>query len=634
MIGFRALSLRRGSRLLFDNASFALHPGQKVGVTGANGAGKSSLFGLVLGDLHPDSGELTLPPDWVIAHVAQETSADARSALDYVLDGDAELREIQNELAQVDPDLEGIRYAQLFSRFESIGGYEANARASRLLRGLGFSPGQEERPVAEFSGGWRMRLNLAKALMCRSDLLLLDEPTNHLDLDAVLWLQEWLSTYPGTLLLISHDRDFLDEITDHIVHIENQTIKLYSGNYSSFEIRRAELLAQRQAAYDKQQREIAHIRSFVERFRAKATKARQAQSRLKALDRMELVAKAHVDSPFDFEFYTPQKLPSPLLRFDDVSVGYAGRSILSGIDLTLAPGDRVGLLGANGAGKSTLIKALSGALPLSSGQRIEAQDLRLGYFAQHQIEQLRMDQSPLQHLQRLDPKATEKDLRNFLGGFDFQGETALSGIAPFSGGEKARLALALLIYQRPNLLLLDEPTNHLDLEMRYALSRALQDYEGALVVVSHDRYLLRTVADDFWWVSDGSLMHFEGDLDDYRRQLALKQAGGIESTQPEDEKLAGSRKDQRRLSAERRQQLRPLQQKLNETEARLEHLQKQRQRIETQLADAALYEPQAKERLQAVLLEKASADREWSEAEHAWMDACEALEAAEKSLAA
>jgi ATP-binding cassette subfamily F protein 3 len=631
MIRFQSLSLRRGTRLLFDGADLTVNPGDKVGLTGANGAGKSSLFGLFLGELQADAGTLSWPPGWTVAHVAQETDASSRPAIEYVLDGDRELREIENRLAQAEQDHDGVAAARLHDRLDQIGGYQARARAAKLMSGLGFDPGAEVRPVAEFSGGWRMRLNLAQALMCRSDLLLLDEPTNHLDLDAVIWLQDWLAGYPGTLLLISHDRDVLDAVTDHIIHIENQKLTLYTGNYSAFELRRAELLAQRQAAFDKQQREIAHIRSFVDRFRAKATKARQAQSRLKALDRMELIAKAHADSPFDFELREPAKLPQPLLVLDRVSAGYGERALLSGVSLTLAPGDRIGLLGANGAGKSTLMKTLAGALPLLAGGRIEAQDLALGYFAQHQLEQLDPDQTPLWHLQQLDRKASDKELRNFLGGFGFQGDRALDPVAPFSGGEKARLALALLVYRRPNLLLLDEPTNHLDLEMRFALSRALQDYSGALVVVSHDRHVLRTVADTFWYVDDGRLSEFDGDLDDYRQLLAVRRAAGDSG---ESAKAGISRKDQRRADAGRRQQLRPLQQALAAAERQLDRLHQRQRQIETELTDQDLYGNEGKIRLKSLLLEKAQLERELEAAETHWLEAGEALEQAEKQHAA
>jgi ATP-binding cassette subfamily F protein 3 len=634
MISFKALALRRGPRLLFDEVSFAINPGEKVGVTGANGAGKSSLFALFLNNLHADSGEVTWPPNWTVAHVAQETDSSPRPAIEYVLDGDQELRQLQTQLEATNIDHDGLEYAELHMHWEAIGGYTARARAAKLLSGLGFQAGDEDRPVKEFSGGWRMRLNLAQALMCRSDLLLLDEPTNHLDLDAVIWLQEWLAAYEGTLLLISHDRDVLDEVTDHIVHIENQKVSLYTGNYTAFEVRRAEMLAQRQAAYEKQQREMAHIQSFVDRFRAKATKARQAQSRIKALARMELIAKAQADSPFDFEFREPAKMPQPLLQLDEGVIGYSNHALLSGIRLSLAPGDRIGLLGANGAGKSTLIKTLAGSLPLLEGKRTPAQDLTLGYFAQHQLEQLIPDETPLRHLQRLDAKASDKDLRNFLGGFGFQGDRALDPVGPFSGGEKARLALALLVYQRPNLLLLDEPTNHLDLEMRFALSRALQDFEGALVVVSHDRYLLRTVADTFWYVGDGQIHAFEGDLDDYRKLLSERRNAASASPDGGDKPATTSRKDQRRQDAERRQQLRPLQQALNRAEQKLLGVEAKRQELEAALADPMLYESESKPQLQALLREKAALEKDLQVAEAAWMEASEALEEAERQAAA
>ncbi len=633
MISFQSLALRRGTRLLFEEVNFTIYAGQKVGVTGANGAGKSSLFGLLLGNLHPDHGAINLPPNLVIAHVAQETTADSRAAIEYVLDGDREYRLIQDELDHEEAGADGMRHAHLHAQFEAIGGYDAKARAARLMNGLGFNPSDENRAVAEFSGGWRVRLNLAQALMCRSDLLLLDEPTNHLDLDAVIWLQEWLSNYPGTLLLISHDRDFLDDITNQIVNIENQTVTLYTGNYTDFEKRRAEMLAQRQAAFEKQQREIAHIRSYIDRFRAQATKARQAQSRIKALARMELISQAHADSPFDFEFLPPPKMPRPLLRLAEASVGYNDKPIVENIELSLSPGDRIGLLGANGAGKSTLIKTLAGVLPLCGGERVCAQDLRLGYFAQHQIEQLTMDESPLWHLQRLDARATEKDLRGFLGGFDFQGDKALESIEPFSGGEKARLALALLIYQRPNLLLLDEPTNHLDLEMRFALSRALQDFEGALVVVSHDRYLLRTVADDFWLVAEGRAGSYDGDLEDYRKLLGEGRNKKNGVNDPDSAKpTANSRKDQRRQDAGKRQQLRPFQQAVSKAEAVLDNLLKASEAIEKRLADPSIYDPSNKDRLQTLLQDKAKIKRETDEAELAWLEAGESLESAEKAL--
>jgi ATP-binding cassette subfamily F protein 3 len=632
MINFKSVALRRGVRLLFEDATFTIHQGEKVGITGANGAGKSSLFDILLGRLQPETGEVSMPPGLVIAHVAQETPATDRSALDYVMDGDRELRDIQAALAEAEAANDGLHLATLHTRFEAVGGYEAPARAARLLHGLGFAPGEETRAVASFSGGWRMRLNVAQALMCRSDLLLLDEPTNHLDLDAVIWLQEWLSGYTGTLLLVSHDRDFLDDLADHILNIENRVPTLYTGNYSDFETRRAEALAQQQAAYERQQRELQRIQSFVDRFRAQATKARQVQSRIKALDRMALIAQAQADSPLQFRFLPPEKSPSPLIKLDQAAAGYGGRPIFAGARLTINPGDRLGLLGPNGAGKSTLVKLLAGALPLLDGERVTAQDLRIGYFAQHQLEQLRPEESALWHFQKLDPKATEKDLRAFIGGFGFHGDQALVPIAPFSGGEKSRLALALLIYQRPNLLLLDEPTNHLDLATRDALSLALQEYPGALVLVSHDRYLLRAVADDLWLVADGSVAPFDGDLEDYRAWLSVRRSR--RDAPADGARPVESRKDQRRSDADRRRQLRPFQQAQQKAEAELEKLSARRQSLTEALADPTLYEAGAKPRLQKLLLEQAELGKALEQAETAWLTASEALETATADLAA
>lgn len=629
MINARSVSLRRGARVLFEDATFSLNKGDRVGITGANGAGKSSFFELILGTLHPDAGELTLPPGLEIAHVAQETPAVDRTAIDYVLDGDRELRAIQAGIDEAETAGDGLRLAHLHAQLEQIGGYEANARAARLLNGLGFSPGQERRGVTEFSGGWRVRLNVAQALMCRSDVLLLDEPTNHLDLDAVIWLQDWLSSYPGTLLLVSHDRDFLDDLATHILHIEHGKVTLNTGNYSAFEIRRAEMLAQQQSSFQRQQRELQRIQGFVDRFRAQATKARQVQSRIKALDRMTLIAQAQADSPLEFSFSRPEKSPSPLLKLDAASAGYGDVPIITGVRLTINPGDRIGLLGPNGAGKSTFVKVLAGVLPTLSGERLAAQDLRIGYFAQHQLEQLDPDASPLRHLQRIDPKATEKELRGYLGGFGFRGDQALAVVAPFSGGEKSRLVLAMLIYQKPNLLLLDEPTNHLDLQTRDALSLALQDYEGALVVVSHDRYLLRTVADDLWLVAEGAAQPFDGDLDDYRAWLsehrqARERAGSSVATGEVD----ASRKPQRRGGADRRRQLRPLQSAVDKAEQAMNQWLAARQTLEAQLADPKCYQPDAKDRLQALLDERSRIAEAIALAENRWLEASEALETA------
>jgi ATP-binding cassette subfamily F protein 3 len=520
LIQFKNLTLARGAKILVEDASFQLHPGHKVGLTGANGAGKSSIFAMLRGELHAEKGDLEIPSSWVIAHVAQETPALQQPAIQFVLDGDEELRNIEHTLAEAEAQHKGELIAELHSRLTDIEGYSAKARAAELLSGLGFSQADLERPVAAFSGGWRVRLNLARALMCRSDLLLLDEPTNHLDLDAVIWLENWLQAYRGTLILISHDRDFLDAIVNHIAHVEQQRLTLYRGGYSDFERQRAEKLALQQAMFEKQQRKVEHLHSYIDRFKVQATKARQAQSRIKALERMEMISAAHVDSQFSFDFRAPMSAPEPLLVLTDVKAGYGEKVILNEVALTIRPRERIGLLGRNGAGKSTLIKLLAGELKPLSGTRVEGKDLNIGYFAQHQLEQLRPDESPLQHMMRLDPMTREQELLNYLGGFDFRGDMARSPCANFSGGEKSRLALALLIWTRPNLLLLDEPTNHLDLEMRHALTLALQEYEGGVVIVSHDRALLRATCDQFILVTDGKAQSFDGDLDDYAAWLA------------------------------------------------------------------------------------------------------------------
>ena len=635
MLRFDHLSLRRGTKLLFADANFPIHPGQRVGVTGANGTGKSSLFSLIRDEIHADGGDFHMPRDWVIAHVAQETPADSRAAIEYVLDGDSELREIERQLQAAEAQEQGERIATLHTKLDNIGGYSARSRAAQLIHGLGFKPGEEDNPVNSFSGGWRMRLNLAHALMCRSDLLLLDEPTNHLDLDAVIWLEEWLKSYQGTLLLISHDRDFLDAVTSHIAHIEQERITLYTGNYSAFERIRAERLANQQASYEKQQREIAHMHSFVERFRAKATKARQAQSRIKALERMELIAPAHVDSPFHFSFMKPDKTPHPLMVLEEAACGYGETEILSHIGMSLNPGDRIGLLGPNGAGKSTLIKLLADELPLIRGKRRNAQDLLIGYFAQHQLDQLNPQQSAIEHLMQLDPRASEQSLRNYIGGFGFSGERADAPVLPFSGGEKARLVLALLIYQRPNLLLLDEPTNHLDLEMRHALSQALQGFEGAMVIVSHDRHLLRTTTDTLLLVNDGQLDEFKGDLDDYPKWLADNRTAALRTendTLEVREHSAQARKDKKRIEAEKRQQLQPLKKALQTHEKELDRLSQKQSALEEQLADPTIYDAANKDLLKKLLAEKAEVDKTIAQTEESWLEVSEALEAAQQEI--
>ncbi len=630
MLNFSQLAVRRGPRLLFENVNFIIHSGQKVGLTGGNGTGKSTLFALIFNDVQADSGDFSMPPGLSIAHVAQHTPSTERSALEYALDGDTELREVQAALLLAEADDDGQKQAELHGRLEHIGGYEANSRAARLLHGLGFGIGEEDRPVSSFSGGWRMRLNLAQALMCRSDLLLLDEPTNHLDLDAVIWLEDWLKAYQGTLILISHDRDFLDKVVGHIAHVEQQGITLYTGNYTAFEGIRAERLANQSAAHAKQQREVAHMHSYVERFRAKASKAKQAQSRLKALARMEMIAPAHVDSPFHYAFRKPDALPDPLLSLDKASAGYGDTTIIDKVKLNLLPGDRIGLLGPNGAGKSTLVKLIAGEIEAQSGERKVAKDLNIGYFAQHQLEQLDPKASPLLHLQRLDKKTSDQKLRDFLGGFNFRGERVDEAVAPFSGGEKARLVLALLVWQKPNLLLLDEPTNHLDLEMRHAMNVALQGFEGALILVSHDRHLLRTVADRLLLVDAGGVRDFEEDLDTYpswlierRRQLMAEDVGPSHSM---GENSAANKKERKRLEAEKRKRLAPLRNREKKLEKQVDSLTEKKDRLEAKLAESEVYEAANKDTLKRLLQEQIEVIQALDAAEEDWMEVCEALE--------
>jgi ATP-binding cassette subfamily F protein 3 len=629
LLQFKNLTLARGVKVLVRGASFQLHPGHKVGLTGANGAGKSSLFAMLLGELQHESGELEMPPDWVMAHVAQETPALADAAIDFVLDGDRELRSVEQALQEAEHHHDGERLGELHARFGDIGGYTARSRAAALLHGLGFSDADMLRPVSDFSGGWRVRLNLARALMCRSDLLLLDEPTNHLDLDAVIWLENWLKDYRGTLLMISHDRDFLDAVVNHIAHIEQQQLTLYRGGYSDFERQRAEKLAQQQSLYERQQREVAHLQSYIDRFRAKATKARQAQSRIKALERMELISAAHVDSPFSFAFRKPQAAPDPLLVLDDVDAGYLDQPVLKQIKLTIRPGERIGLLGRNGAGKSTLIKLLASELQPMNGKRIEGKDLAIGYFAQHQLEQLRPDESPLQHMLRLDPQTREQEHRNYLGGFDFRSDMATTPCGGFSGGEKSRLALALLIWQQPNLLLLDEPTNHLDLEMRHALTMALQDYEGGMVLVSHDRALLRATCDRFILVADGKAEVFDGDIDDYRDWLARHEMAQKQAEKVVEEKSA-NKNERAQNKAERQARLaerRPLIKESEKLEAGMALWQKEKKQLDERLSDPALYMSADKTDLQNLLKRQAELAQSIARAEERWLALQEQLEA-------
>ncbi len=655
MIRFQQVSLTRGIKPLLENADLTLNPGEKIGLIGANGAGKSSLFALLRGELHADLGEVDFPARWRMAYVAQETPALERAAIEYAIDGDANLRKLEAELAQLESAphgaAEGVRIAELHTALADADAYTVRSRAEQLLTGLGFSGEQMQQPVASFSGGWRMRLNLAQALMCPSDLLLLDEPTNHLDLDAIIWLEDWLKRYPGTLVIISHDRDFLDGVVNVIVHIDDRKLKRYTGNYSAFERQRAAQLALTQAAYEKQARQRAHLQSFIDRFKAKATKARQAQSRMKMLAKMEELAPLRAAAEFSFEFREPASAPNPLLVMEDVAAGYrvdnpsdhtsVDKPIVSGINFSLQTGQRIGLLGVNGAGKSTLVKTIAGELtPLTGVVRL-GKGLVIGYFAQHQVEMLRHDESPLWHLSRIAPTTREQELRNFLGGFNFGGDMVTSKIAPFSGGEKARLALALIVWQRPNLLLLDEPTNHLDLETREALTMALAQFEGTLVLVSHDRHLLRATTDQFMIVADGRLQPFDGDLDDYRDWLFKTKLGKAETTPAAQPKAtfaasgqaAESREDRqerRRLEAEERQRLsalkKPIESRIKRLDEQMAKLHQRKTDVDGKLADPAIYDDANKEQLKALILDQAYLARELEQLETEWLEQQEALE--------
>ncbi len=673
MLSFNQVACRRDGVMLFDSVNFVLYAGQKVGLTGANGTGKSTLFSMILGRLEADEGELSLQQQVVVSHVAQETESSPRPALEYVIDGDAHLRACEAALESVGDD-DGMRHAELLSDYGMAGGYDAHARAGSLLNGLGFATPQHQWPVSNFSGGWRMRLNLAQALMSPSDLLLLDEPTNHLDLDAVFWLEQWLLQREGGLILISHDREFLDRITSHTVHIEHRKVTLYTGNYTAFEQMRASRLANQQSAFEKQEQKRAAMQSFVDRFRAKATKARQAQSRLKMLERMTTIGPAQIDSPFHFGFRKPDALPSPLVVMRKAAIGYDGVPWLRDISLTVHTGDRIGLLGANGAGKSTLIKALVGDLQALSGERTPAQKLAIGYFAQHQVDQLRDDHSPLQALLAIDRKLADSQARTYLGGFDFRGDQVMQSARTLSGGERARLALALIVYQRPNLLLLDEPTNHLDIAMRQALANALQGFEGALIVVSHDRTLLRSVVDDLWLVDSGSLEPFDDDLDGYarwlskRRQREAKSDGVVADVDSTAEKAPGSqsipvqglaaavdggggvgngqvanetatetltpadRKERKREAAALREQVRPLRVAMERAEKQLEKQMAELSRLRSELAANDLYTDQNRQRLAKLLSQEATLKSNVEQAETVLLESMQALEHAEGAV--
>ncbi|MYM66528.1 ATP-binding cassette domain-containing protein [Pseudoduganella sp. FT55W] len=666
MIRFNQVSLMRGVKPLLEQVDVTLNPGDKIGLIGANGAGKSSLFAMMRNELHPDAGDIDFPAKWRVAYVAQETPPLERAALDYAIDGDVNLRKLEAELARLESEPEsnenGIAMGEIYSALADADAYTVQSRGEQLLLGLGFSLDQMQQPVASFSGGWRMRLNLAQALMCPSDLLLLDEPTNHLDLDAIIWLEDWLKRYTGTLLIISHDRDFLDEIVNVIVHIDERKLKRYSGNYSAFERQRAAQMLLAAGAMEKQQRKRAHLESFIERFKAKASKARQAQSRMKALAKMEELAPLRAAAEFSFEFREPLNAPNPLLVMEDVNAGYRSenektgditeKTIVRDINFSLQIGQRIGLLGINGAGKSTLIKTIAGELTPLTGESTTGKGLNIGYFAQHQVEMLRHDESPLWHLAKIAPTTREQELRNFLGGFNFPGTMVTSPIAPFSGGEKARLALALIVWQRPNLLLLDEPTNHLDLETREALTEALAQFEGTLVVVSHDRHLLRATTDQFIIVADGKLQPFDGDLDDYKDWLfqtklgkgtdVLPAAGKDNKTEypvqspvapPKPAVVAAppASKEQKRKEAEDRQRLsaqrKPIEQKIKKLDEQIAKLTAKKADVDAQLGDESIYDAANKAKLKQLLADQTAITKELGDLEMEWLDLSEQLEA-------
>ena len=627
MIEIKNLTLQRGLKVLLDQAALSLAPGRRVGLIGKNGSGKSSLFALLKGEITADKGDVSIPKHWKTAAVAQETPALDISALDYVLQGDGELQLFQTALHEAEAKNDGMKQAEYHAKLEEIDAYSAPARAAKLLSGLGFSQEEHGRPVKSFSGGWRMRLNLAQALMCRADLLLLDEPTNHLDLETVLWLENHLSCLPCTQIIISHDRDFLNATTTQTVELSDQKLTLYGGNYDFYQAERARRLAQQQAAYLKQQAQIKHLQSFIDRFKAKATKAVQAQSRMKALDKLERIAPAHFDSGFSFEFDSPAHLPNPLLQLDKADLGYGGEPVLHGIDLSLESGARYGLLGVNGSGKSTFIKTLAGELNVLSGRIVRSDKLNIGYFAQHQLDTLRPDQSPLWHIQKLSPDVREQEIRNFLGSFNFVGDAALQKTEPFSGGEKARLALAMIVWQKPNLLLLDEPTNHLDLDMRHALTLALQSFQGALIVVSHDRSLLEATTDSFLLIEQGRLKTFDGDLEDYRRyRLAQENAAAAPAASAQSQ----NRKDAKRIEAQIRQEKarlgKPLQQKISQAEKEIAALSEIQTACEAFLAQEDAYSDANKTKLQQTLAQLAETKVKLEKQEENWLAWQEELE--------
>lgn len=627
MIQFDDVSLYRGIKLLFSEASFQIHAGYKIGVVGRNGCGKSSLFAMLKGELHSDTGYFSIPKEWKKASVAQETPATDKPALEYVIDGDTHYRELQQELSKAEAANDGVQMGHVLARIQDCGGDTIESRAASILAGLGFAQDAILNPVTSFSGGWRMRLNLAQALLCDSDILLLDEPTNHLDLDAVIWLEKWLNSYQGTLVLISHDREFLDSCVGHIISFESQKLKLYKGNYSNFEVQRAEASRLNQLQYEKQQAKAAHLQKYIDRFGAKASKAKQAQSRKKQLERMVEILPNQQEAGFGFSFQEPSKLPNPLVYMEKVELGYATKTVLSDVKLNLVPGSRIGMLGRNGAGKSTLIKSLAGEIKVLSGDYSFNAGLTVGYFSQHQLEVLDDDASPVAHLQLLDKKATEQELRDYLGKFGFSGDETLSAVGPMSGGEKARLVLALIVYQKPNLLLLDEPTNHLDMVTRTALSLALQDFTGAMIIVSHDRFLLNSVCDEFYLVDAGSVSAFDGDLNVYYQWLSQAQSESADANIRSEKLDKGlSRKDKKRLEAEFRKSMQPIKKELASLEKRMEKLHARESEIQQLLLSEDMYQSENKDKLKNAIKEQSDIKVELEDAEVTWLDLQESIE--------
>ena len=614
MLSFNNLSLRRGTNLLFEDVSFTVHRDNKVGLVGANGTGKTSLFKMIQGEIDSDEGDFKYPPDLKIACLAQEVPGTDELALSYVMSGDLQLLEIQNSITKAENEQDYGALGELHSQFEDHDGFTAKSRAEQLLVGLGFSEEEFSKPLKDFSGGWRVRLNLAKTLMQPADLLLLDEPTNHLDLDAIIWLGNWIKSFKGAMLLISHDREFLDECVGFIAHLHNSTIELYKGNYSQFEIRKAARLSELESNYNKQQREISHMQDFVRRFKAKATKARQAQSRIKALERMELIAPAHIDSPFQFTIPETEKISNPLIVLEDADLGYSD-PIINKVKIAFRPGDRIGLLGVNGAGKSTFVKSLKGDLQLLQGNKIEGKNLKIGYFSQHQIDDLMLDKSPIDHLVKVEEKATESEIRNFLGGFNFKGDKAKNVIKNFSGGEKARLALAIIAFQKPNLLLMDEPTNHLDMDMRQALTVALQDFSGAIVLISHDRHLLANTVDEFLIINHGKIERFNGDLLDYRKMILQGPYQESSTNKEDNEDKIKNRKDLKKIKTQ-----------ILAIEKTLKRLNRKLAETQEFLNSPELYNDSSKMNLHDLLRDQVNLDAEIKSTEEEWLELNEELE--------